>query len=195
VRACASPEKIACNNSQIAKFRVTLLRKIHFPKCPIVIIHKFYFVNKLRNRELFRTPTKPLQSIIWIGKPAPAIQSPNLLTFWGAQELIPSLAESIPELHKHFQSTGSVLVKSWKTDATFYYCWEIKSSFKLVWMEYRPIQLTDWPPVEVALMLIGLISLLTKTSFETLGRDQSSFRLPCSGRVQTLPWWPGEGRG
>jgi hypothetical protein len=45
---------------------------------------------------------------------------------------------------------------------------------------YLPKQLTDWPLVEVALLLIGLthISLLRKTSFDPLGRDQSSFRLP-----------------
>jgi hypothetical protein len=45
---------------------------------------------------------------------------------------------------------------------------------------YLPMQLTDWPIVEVALLLIGLthISLLSKTSFDPLGRDQTSFRLP-----------------
>jgi hypothetical protein len=45
---------------------------------------------------------------------------------------------------------------------------------------YLPMQLTDWPLVEVAPLLIGLthISCLSKTIFDPLERDQSSFRLP-----------------
>ncbi len=48
------------------------------------------------------------------------------------------------------------------------------------------MQHADWPLAEVALLLIGLaqISFLSKTGFDRLGRDQSSFRfissaLPC----------------
>ncbi len=40
------------------------------------------------------------------------------------------------------------------------------------------MQLTDWLLVEVALLLIGLTkSLLSKTGFDRLGSDQSSFSL------------------
>jgi hypothetical protein len=41
------------------------------------------------------------------------------------------------------------------------------------------MQLADWPLVVVALLFIGLthISILTKTSFDPQGRDQSSFKL------------------
>jgi hypothetical protein len=40
------------------------------------------------------------------------------------------------------------------------------------------MQLTDWPLVEVAMLLTGLAQiLLSKTGFDPLGRDQSSFRL------------------
>ncbi len=41
------------------------------------------------------------------------------------------------------------------------------------------MQLTDWPLVEVTLMLIGL----THISFGSLGTDQSSFRLPAQSFV------------
>jgi hypothetical protein len=38
---------------------------------------------------------------------------------------------------------------------------------------YLPVQLTDWPLGEVALLLIGLTqkSHLSKTGFDSLGRD------------------------
>jgi hypothetical protein len=41
------------------------------------------------------------------------------------------------------------------------------------------MQLDDWPLVEVALLLVGLAHIsFGKTSFDPLGRDKSSFRLP-----------------
>jgi hypothetical protein len=53
----------------------------------------------------------------------------------------------------------------------------VKSSLKLVWIIYFPMWLTDWLQVEVALLLIGWPkSLLSKTGFDRLGRDQLSFR-------------------
>jgi hypothetical protein len=44
------------------------------------------------------------------------------------------------------------------------------------------MQITDSLLVEVALLLIGLnqITLLSKTGFDHLGRDQSSFSLKCA---------------
>ncbi len=73
---------------------------------------------------------------------------------------------------------------SWKTEATFHYCWRVKSSITLVWIESTlPMQLTDWSLVEVALLLIGLTHISSdknEFSFDPLGRDQSSFRLPAT---------------
>jgi hypothetical protein len=44
------------------------------------------------------------------------------------------------------------------------------------------MQLTDWLLVEVALLLISRTKIsITKTSFDLLSRDQSSFRLPALG--------------
>jgi hypothetical protein len=41
------------------------------------------------------------------------------------------------------------------------------------------MQLTDWTIVEVVLLFIGLTHIsFDKTSFDPLGSDQSSFRLP-----------------
>ncbi len=39
------------------------------------------------------------------------------------------------------------------------------------------MQLSDWPLGKVALLLLIGLTLLTKTSFDPLGRDQSFFRL------------------
>jgi hypothetical protein len=66
-----------------------------------------------------------------------------------------------------------------ETDTTFHYCWRVKGSFKLVWMEiYLPMQFTDWLLVEVALLLIGLTQIyLSKTGFNSLGRDRKALVL------------------
>ncbi len=41
------------------------------------------------------------------------------------------------------------------------------------------MQLDDWPLVEVALLLVGQTHIsFDKISFDPLGRDKSSFRLP-----------------
>jgi hypothetical protein len=64
------------------------------------------------------------------------------------------------------------------------------------------MQLTDWLLVEAALLLIGLahIALLTKTHFDPLGRDQSSFRLSSlcwlrrNGEGDSGIWWNGSVR-
>ncbi len=75
---------------------------------------------------------------------------------------------------------------SLKIETIFHYCWRVKSSFKLVWLE-----LTS--PCN---SLIGrslkwrccfLVYFLTKTSFDPLGRDQSSFRLPALLSTPTPP--------
>jgi len=52
--------------------------------------------------------------------------------------------------------------QSSETETTFHYCWRVKSSFKLVWMESTSLV---WPK-----------SLLSKTGFDRLERDQSSLR-------------------
>jgi hypothetical protein len=58
-----------------------------------------------------------------------------------------------------------------ETETTFHYCWRVKSSFKLVWMESTiPMQLTDWLLIEVALLLIGLSQISFRLSAQ---------RIPC----------------
>jgi hypothetical protein len=54
------------------------------------------------------------------------------------------------------------------TGTTFHYWWRVKSNFELgLDGIYLPMQLTDWPLVEVALLLIGLTHIsFDKTSFE-----------------------------
>jgi hypothetical protein len=57
---------------------------------------------------------------------------------------------------------------------------EVKSSFETgLDGIYLPMQLTDWPLVEVALLLIG----------DPLGRDQSSFRLPALDNFGLNVWF------
>jgi hypothetical protein len=41
--------------------------------------------------------------------------------------------------------TQRFIALSWKAETTFHYCWEVKSSFKLVWMESTsPPPATHW---------------------------------------------------
>jgi hypothetical protein len=53
------------------------------------------------------------------------------------------------------------------------YCWEVKISFKLVWMNLPPINAPDWPLVEVALLLIGLIHIFLTNTVLTLWEEIS----------------------
>jgi hypothetical protein len=49
------------------------------------------------------------------------------------------------------------------------------------------MQITDWPLVEMGLLLIGLTQISFDKNqflFDPLGRDQSSFRLPALGIVE-----------
>ncbi len=68
----------------------------------------------------------------------------------------------------------------YETETTFRYCWRIKSSFKLVWMESTSPcnSRIGYLLVEVALLLIGLAQIsFVKLVFDRQGGDQSSFRL------------------
>ncbi len=70
--------------------------------------------------------------------------------------------------------------QNWKSDATFDYCWRVKSSFQLVLKESTPpcnSLFGSWLKLRCC-SLVWPISLWTKTSLSPLGRDQSSFRLP-----------------
>ncbi len=87
---------------------------------------------------------------------------------------------------KNMQPNLTIL--SWKIETTFHYCWSlVKSSFKLVWMESTSPcnSLIGHSLKWRCCSLVWPISLLTITSFDSLKRDQSFFRLPA-------PYWRGD---
>jgi hypothetical protein len=71
----------------------------------------------------------------------------------------------------------------------FHYWWRVKSSFKLVWMESTSTcNSLIGLPIEMALQLFGLAkSHLSKTGFDRLRRDQSSFRPSALGGGEFRP--------
>jgi hypothetical protein len=69
--------------------------------------------------------------------------------------------------------------QSSKTDTTFHYCWRVKSSFILVWMESTTwfISLIGYSLKWRCCSLVWPKYLWSKTGFDRPGRDQESFRL------------------
>jgi hypothetical protein len=65
--------------------------------------------------------------------------------------------------------------KELKTETTFHYYWEVKSSLNEI---YLPMQLTDWLLVKVSLLLIGPTEIaLKKSSFNHPSVIESPLRL------------------
>ncbi len=73
----------------------------------------------------------------------------------------------------------SIEFQSSEAETTFHYCWRVRSSFKLVWMESTSPcnSLLDYSLKWCCCSLVWPKSLLSKTGFNRLERDQSSFWL------------------
>jgi hypothetical protein len=58
-------------------------------------------------------------------------------------------------------AVGTLSHQSWKTETTFHNCWRVKVTVN--WFNWNlpphAMQLTDWPLVQVALLLIGLTKI------------------------------------
>jgi hypothetical protein len=97
-----------------------------------------------------------------------------------------TLLRTCPSVGRHLYR--EVLAsQSSKTETTFHYWWRVKSSFE--W-NLPPQATTDWLPVEVALLLIGLTKIsYTKSGFNHLSLNESPVRLRDQSpeAIATLP--------
>jgi hypothetical protein len=78
----------------------------------------------------------------------------------------------------------SIEFQSSEAETPFHYCWRVRHSFKLVWMESTSQcnSLLGYTLMWCCCSLVWPKSVLSKTGFNRLGRDQSSLRLSALAR-------------